>query len=143
MKKRRVVYPVFIKQAESDYLVYIPDLELYTEGSDLADAIDMARDAIGLKLLDFKDAEKGYPKASDSAAVLRKAKEDADDSFDYSDGLLTYVDVDMEAYRNKLRNRAVKKNCTIPFWLNEEAERQGINFSKVLQEALIQNLNIG
>lgn len=143
MKKRRVAYPVFVKQAASDFLVYVPDLELYTEGSDLADAIVMARDAIGLKLLDFKDDKAGYPEASDPAAALQKAKEDADEEFDYSDGLLTYVDVDMEAYRNKLRNRAVKKNCTIPFWLNEEAERQGINFSKVLQEALIQNLNIG
>ena len=141
MKKRRVAYPVFVKQAASDYLVYVPDLELYTEGSDLADAIVMARDAIGLKLLEFKDAD--YPEASDPKEAMKKAKEDADDEFDYSDGLLTYVDVDMEAYRNKLRNRAVKKNCTIPYWLNEEAERQGINFSKVLQEALIQNLNIG
>lgn len=143
MAKRRVVYPVFIKQAASDYLVYIPDLELYTEGSDLAEAIVMARDAIGLKLLELKEDEAGYPKTSSPSEALQKAKEDADDEFDYSDGLLTYVDVDIESYRNKLRNRAVKKNCTIPFWLNEEAERQGINFSKVLQEALIQNLNIG
>ena len=143
MKKRRVVYPVFIKQAASDYLVYVPDLELYTEGGDMADAISMARDAIGLKLLEYTDEKEEYPVASDQENALRKAKEDADDLFDYSDGILTFVDVDVEAYRNKMRNRAVKKNCTIPFWLNEEAEKQGINFSKVLQEALIQNLNIG
>ena len=143
MKKRRVVYPVFIKQAASDYLVYVPDLELYTEGGDMADAIAMARDAIGLKLLEYTDEKEEYPVASDQENALRKAKEDADDLFDYSDGILTFVDVDVEAYRNKMRNRAVKKNCTIPFWLNEEAEKQGINFSKVLQEALIQNLNIG
>ena len=143
MKKRRAVYPVFIKQAASDYLVYVPDLEIYTEGGDMADAISMARDAIGLKLLDYLDEKEGYPAASDQENALRKAKADADDLFDYSDGILTFVDVDVEAYRNKMRNRAVKKNCTIPFWLNEEAEKQGINFSKVLQDALIQNLNIG
>lgn len=143
MKKRRVVYPVFIKQAASDYLVYVPDLELYTEGGDMADAISMARDAIGLKLLEYTDEKEEYPVASDQEKAFKKAKEDADDLFDYSDGILTFVDVDVEAYRNKMRNRAVKKNCTIPFWLNEEAEKQGINFSKVLQEALIQNLNIG
>ncbi len=143
MKKRMVAYPVFMKQAESECLVYIPDLEIYTEGVDLVDAIAMARDAIGLKLLDCIDQKTTFPEASDPEEATRKAKADADELFDYSDGLLTFVDVDVQAYRNRLRNRAVKKNCTIPYWLNEEAERQGINFSKALQDALIQNLNIG
>lgn len=135
----KVAYPVFIKQDEKDYLVYIPDLEIYTEGKDLPDAIAMARDAIGLQLVDTLD----YPEASTPEEALEKAKEDADETFDYSDGLLTFVDVDCESYRKKLRNRAVKKNCTIPFWLNEEAEAQGVNFSKALQEALMQKLNLG
>ena len=143
MGKKKEAYPVFIKQASRDFLVYVPDLGLYTEGTSLPDAIVMARDAIGLKLLDALDDNIDYPKASTPEEALAKAREDADELFDYSDGLLTYVDVDCEAYRNKLRNRAVKKNCTIPFWLNEEAETQGINFSKVLQEALIQKLNLG
>ena len=143
MKKRRVAYPVFIKQAATECLVYIPDLEIYTEGEDLADAIAMARDAIGLKLIDFMDEKTTFPDASGPEEALIKAKQDADELFDYSDGLLTFVDVDVQAYHNKLRNRAVKKNCTIPYWLNEEAEKQGINFSKALQDALIQNLNIG
>ena len=137
--ERRVAYPVFIKQAGKDYLVYIPDLELYTEGKDLPDAIAMARDAIGLKLVDKLE----YPEASSPEKAMEKAKEDADDTFDYSDGLLTFVDVDCESYRKKLRNRAVKKHCTIPFWLNEEAEAQGVNFSKALQEALMSKLNLG
>ena len=42
-------YPVLIKQCGKDYLVYVPDLELYTEGKSMADAMEMARDAIGLK----------------------------------------------------------------------------------------------
>ena len=123
----------------SNWIVYIPDLEIYTEGEDIPDAFAMAKDAIALKLVDAIE----YPEASGPKEALKKAREDADETFDYSDGLLTYVDVDCESYRKKLRNRAVKKNCTIPFWLNKEAEEQGINFSKVLQEALIQKLNIG
>ena len=39
-----------------------------------------------------------------------------------------------------MRNRAVKKNCTIPYWLNEKAEAMGLNFSKVLQNALIEQV---
>lgn len=65
-----------------------------------------------------------------------KAKADADEDFDYSDGLLTLVDIDFDAYRRKADNRAVRKNVTIPNWLNIKAEEMGINFSKVLQEAL-------
>jgi len=36
----------------------------------------------------------------------------------------------------KIRNAAVKKTLTIPRWMNEEAERQGLNFSQILQDAL-------
>jgi len=52
----------------------------------------------------------------------------------------TLVDVDIEAYRRKYEMRTVRKNLTIPFWLNEEAEKRQVNFSKVLQDALAQLL---
>ena len=55
--------------------------------------------------------------------------------------LLSYVDVDLAAYRLKYGQKMVKKNCTIPLWLNEKAEALGINFSKVLQDALVQKLD--
>lgn len=54
--------------------------------------------------------------------------------------IVTWVDVDFAEYRKKVDNRAVKKNCTIPYWLNVKAEKAGINFSKVLQEALLEVL---
>lgn len=138
----RIAYPVFIKKSGEDYLVYVPDLDIYTEGRSLPDAIFMARDAIGTTWTSYEDAGKEFPEASSSEEAVKKAKNDADEDFDYSDGILTFVDVDCEVYRNRLRNRAVKKNCTIPYWLSEEAEKRGINFSKVLQEALMQKLNI-
>ena len=56
------------------------------------------------------------------------------------DDILTLVDVDMIDYRKKHDNRTVKKNCTIPYYLNVEAEKVGINFSRLLQEALKQKL---
>lgn len=135
------VYPVFIKKSMADYLVYVPDLEIYTEGKDLSDAISMARDAIGLKGIDYEDMQKELPAASDYAEALIKAKSEADGEFDFSDGLLTLVDVDFAEYRKSLDNRAIRKNCTIPYWLNAEAEKAGINFSRLLQEALIAKLN--
>lgn len=52
------------------------------------------------------------------------------------------VNVDFEAYRRMLDNRAVKKNCTVPCWLNERAERANINFSATLQKGLKQELGL-
>ena len=141
--KTMKAYPVFIKQDGDDYLVYVPDWDIYTEGESFPDAIAMARDAIGAKGAMYIDDKEAFPEMSGSQEALKKAKADADETFDYSDGVLTFVDVDIQGYRNRLRNRAVKKNCTIPYWLNEEAEEEGLNFSKVLQEALMQRLNIG
>ena len=133
----KLVYPVFIKQDGKDYLVFVPDFNANTEGNSFADAIEMARDVIGLLTLDYEDRGVDYPKASDPKQALQLAKEDADEIFDYSDGILTFVDVDTVAYKAKIRNKSVKKNCTIPAWLNEKAEQAGVNFSRVLQNALI------
>ncbi|MCM1122244.1 MAG: type II toxin-antitoxin system HicB family antitoxin [Eubacterium sp.] len=135
------IYPVFIAQNKQDYLVYVPDLDIYTEGKSMVDAIDMARDAIGLKGIDYEDDGKELPVASSYDEAIRKAKEDTE-IFDYSTGILTMVDVDFTEYRRKRDNRMVKKNCTIPYNLNVEAEKLGINFSKLLQDALVQKIGV-
>lgn len=133
----KIVYPVFIKPNDEEYLVYVPDMDIYTEGTGFADAISMARDAIGCRTLDANP-----PAASDYAAAMKKAKEDADEDFDFSDGVLTFVDIDVDEYRRKHDNRVVKKNCTIPSWLNEEALAAGINFSQTLQDALKEKIGL-
>lgn len=135
------VYPVFIAECEKDYLVYVPDMDIYTEGNSLSNAMEMARDAIGLKGIDLEDAGKELPAASSYAEAIVKAKQEADEYFDYSSGMLTMIDVDFVEYRKRHDNRMVKKNCTIPYYLNAEAEKEGINFSRVLQEALILRLS--
>ena len=55
---------------------------------------------------------------------------------------ITLVDVDFVEYRRKVDNKAVKKNCTIPYWMNVEAEKAGINYSKLLQDAIMSVLGI-
>lgn len=133
----KTVYPAFIKADGEMYLVFVPDLEIYTQGHDFYEAIEMARDAIGLKIVTMEDAKQPVPASSDYATAIAKAVEDADEDFDFSDGSLTLIDIDTKGYRNRLNNRAVKKNCTIPAWLNDKAEEQGVNFSRVLQDALV------
>ena len=133
-------YPVFIAPKDNVYLVFVPDMEIYTEGKTIADSIEMARDAIGLKGIDYEDDGKEVPAPSNYDSVIIKAQENKE-IFDYSKGILTLVDVDFQEYRRRIRNRSVKKNCTIPYWMSEQAEKVGINFSKVLQEALSEKLS--
>lgn len=137
----RSVYPTFIAQSGKDYLVYVPDMDIYTEGNSVEDAISMARDAIGLKGIDLEDDGKEMPEASNYEKAIEKAKEDVED-FDYTKGLLTMVDIDFAEYRRKADNRTVRRNVTIPNWLNLEAEKAHLNVSKVLQEALISKLGV-
>lgn len=128
-------YPTFIAKHENEYLVYVPDMELYTEGTDLTDAIEMARDAIGLKGIDLEDDGIELPEASDYEAALKIARDNSE-IFEYSKGILTMVDVDFLDYRRKKDTKMVRRNVTLPNWLNREAERLQLNVSKILQEAL-------
>jgi len=135
------VYPAFITEYKEDYLVYVPDLDIYTEGKTMADAIEMARDAIGLKGIDYKDDTKTLPSPSSREKALAMAKANTD-IFDYSTGILTLVDVNFTEYRRRMDNKAVRRNVTLPNWLNTEAEKAQINVSRVLQEALINVLGL-
>lgn len=126
------VYPIVLTQGETWVVVYVPDFDINSQGKDVADAIEMARDAIGMVGNVLEDSGKLLPEASS----LREVAED------HPEGLVTLVDVDFSEYRRKNDLRAVKKNCTIPSWLNFEAEKAGINFSAILQAALKKELHI-
>ena len=133
----RVVYPTLIEKSEDMYLVFVPDLMIYTEGKDLGNAIEMARDAISLKCLNLEDNKISIPEPSSYSKAIEIAKEvHQGESFNYTDGIVTVVDADLTEYRRKLNRKMVKKNLTIPSWMNVEAERLNLNVSRVLQEAL-------
>ena len=124
-------YPIVLMPDKTGFCVYIVDFDSNTEGENLTDAIEMARDAIGLLGIDMEDDGKTLPTPSDISAITLNDGE-----------IATLVDVDFTEYRRKNDMRSVKKNCTIPSWLNAEAEKAHINFSAVLQEALRQRLNL-
>ena len=126
------VYPIILTQGEKFIVVYVPDFDINTQGETVAEAIEMARDAIGIMGIDMQDDGEELPIQSKLADVKANAETD----------LVTLVDVDFAEYRRKNDMRAVKKNCTIPSWLNFEAEKAGVNFSAVLQAALKSELKI-
>lgn len=139
------VYPTFIIDlndgSEHPFLVCVPDMDIFTEGDSFADAIEMARDAIGATGISMEDNKDELPVPSDQAAAIQKVKQDTED-IDFSKGILTYVDVDFSEYRKKVDTKTVRRNVTLPSWLNYEAEHAGINVSRVLQEALMNVLNV-
>lgn len=130
------VYPAILTPTKKNILVEIPDLQILTEGKDLGDAIKMARDAIGLKGISLQDAGKAIPDAS-AAQEIRISKGTFAGE---GEGLLTLVDIDFDIYRRKMDQKMVRRNVTLPNWLNVAAEEANINVSGVLQEALKKRL---
>ena len=136
-EKMRVAYPALIEKYEEMYLVYVPDLETYTQGESLEDAIVMAREAISMKCITEEDNGISLPRASSYQMAVEKAKTAANgEGFDYTGGICTLIDSDLAAYRKAHERRMVRRNVTLPSWMNSEAERRGINVSRVLQDAL-------
>lgn len=122
----KTTYPVILREGEGGYLVEIPGFEINTFGASQFEAIEMARDAIGVAGLDKID--NGEPLPEPISAKGAKALS--------GDDFVSVVDVDFDRYRNELDNRLVRKNLTIPYWLNVKAENMGLNFSHVLREAV-------
>ena len=139
------VYPTFIVNtndgSEHPFLVCVPDMEIFTEGDTFADAIEMARDAIGLTGISMEDHKEQLPVPSDQNTAIGKVKHDTED-IDFSKGILTYVDVDFSEYRKKIDTKTVRRNVALPSWLNYEAEHAGVNVSRILQEALMNVLDV-
>ncbi len=125
------VYPVILKPESDGFFVYIPDFDANTQGETIADAIDQARDAIGIMGIDMEDDKKSLPTPSDLKTIKVGANE-----------IVSLVDIDFKEYRRKNEIKTVKKNCTLPSWLSYEAEKANINFSAILQAALKKELHI-
>ena len=117
-------YPIFMEKTEDGYYVKIPDFDIGTQGRSIPEAMEMARDAIGLMGIDLQDDGNAIPEPYSVKVNPEK------------DDIVTLVDIDFSEYRKKADNRAVKKNCTIPYWMSVEADKRGVNYSRVLQEAL-------
>ena len=124
----KLVYPAFFSPWEDGkgYTVEFPDLPgCVTEGSSLAEAIEMAEDAASGWVLGELEVGNPIPVASVPSS-LSPAQGD----------FVSMVVLDMDAYTEKYGKKAVRKNLTIPAWLNTFAEKQQVNFSQVLTDAL-------
>lgn len=131
----KYVYPVIIYSKGNDkyHCVYVPDIDSATQGEDLAECFEMARDLIGIEFID---------KGNDIAKPFTVKHKNF---YDFTDGDIEeeiLVDIDLEEYKRKNDTRLVRKNCSIPSNLAYMGEKAGLNFSRVLQEGIKKELNI-
>jgi len=127
----KTAYPVIFTKLSDVYLAHAPDFPLDTQGKDLAEAIEMARDAIGIMGIVMEDEQKPLPMPSSPEDVKYQPGE-----------FVSMVDIDFVEYRRANERRTVRRNVSLPSWLNAEAEKAGINVSALLQTALKQELQI-
>ena len=124
-------YPIILTPDAGGYVVEIPDFAIGTQGDSIPEAMEMARDAIGLMGIDMEDDGKSLPIPSTLESVSKGPGD-----------IVTLVDVDFTEYRRKNDMRSVRRNVSLPCWLNAAAEKAGINVSAVLQAALKQQLHL-
>lgn len=126
----KLIYPAVFypfTDGSGGYTVEFPDLlGCVTEGKNLQEALEMATDAASGWVLDELEEGNPVPAASRYEDVVSKEH-----------GQINMILLDMDAYAEQYGEKAVRKNVTIPAWLNTFAEKQKINFSQVLQEALL------
>lgn len=125
-------YPIILTPDEVGYVVYIPDFDINTQGDTLTEAIEMARDAIGIMGIDMEDENKELPVPTTMSEVQKNTEND----------IVSLVDVDFAEYRRQNDMRSVRRNVTLPSWLDFEATKSGVNVSALLQKALKQELNL-
>lgn len=127
----KLFYPaIFEPDEDGAFTVEFPDVNgCITGGDNMEDAYKMAFDALGLVLSYMVDNKESIPKPSNPQDIKLEQGQ-----------FLVIIEFDMLAYKKKTSSRAVKKTLSIPEWLNEEAMILGVNFSQVLQEALIEKI---
>ena len=123
------VYPAIFHKEEDAYWVEFPDLEgCQTYGTTLNETIEYAQEALMGYVLTLLEMNQPLAQPSELSSILCD-----ENSF------TSLVTCNINQYKD---TKSVKKTLTIPAWLNERAIAMGINFSQVLQEALLSKIQI-
>lgn len=128
---------VFTPAEEGGYLVDFPDItnntkfKCYTDGESVTDALENAADALNLMLWEMEEEEAEIPAPTPPQNMKAPAG-----------GFISLVQADTLKYREENDAKAVKKTITIPHWMDIAGKRQNVNFSQVLQNALLPILKV-
>lgn len=131
---KATTYFAIVEPTNTGYSLYFPDiLGCISTGNTIEQVLKNGEEALGLHLWGMEKDNEIIPKPTTPPFLNEEIEEGS---------FITPITVYMQLVRNEIETKAVKKTLTIPYWLNVEAERAGINFSQVLQVALKEKLNI-
>ena len=122
------IYPAIFHKEDSSYWVEFPDLQgCNTFGDTLEETMENAKEALEGYCITILECGETLPSPSDIQAIEVPA-----------DSFVSLVD----CKPTNTTQKAVKKTLTIPYWLNEVATKENINFSAILQDGLKRALHI-
>ena len=130
MKKDLLLtYPAIFTWEDNQYWVEFIDLKgCFSDGITLSEAMENAKEAMGLFLEDLNE----YPECTTDIKNIHLE----------DNQIISFVTVNLEEHKKKYENKSVKKTLSIPAWLNTLAEKENVNFSQLLQKALMETLNV-
>ena len=130
MKKNLLLtYPAIFTLEDNQYWVEFIDLKgCFSDGTILSEAMENAKEAMGLFLEDLNE----YPQCTTDIKNIHLE----------DNQIISFVTVNLEDHKKKYENKSVKKTLSIPAWLNTLAEKENVNFSQLLQKALMETLNV-
>lgn len=128
----KYAYPAIFQPEEGGFFISFPDLDgCFTQAASIPEGMDMAADALNLMLWHMEEEALNIPVPSS----LRNLTCDAD-------SFATLISADTDVYRRLHDTKAVRKNLSIPRWLDTLALEHNVNFSNILQNALMRELGI-
>lgn len=131
-KKDIAIYPAIFEYADDGVTITFPDLPGCISCADSQEeALYMAKDVLGVFITACESLGDAIPAPSKGSDIKT---EQAQSVF--------MIDVWLPIYREEKRSGSVKKNVTVPVWLNSLAEKQNLNFSQILQAGLKASLGI-
>jgi predicted RNase H-like HicB family nuclease len=144
MEAVMMVYPIILTETTDKkvpYLIYVPDFDGMSQGKSLSNAMEMAGDLIALKYILLENEGKIPPVPTPVGEIDPGASPFAGD-----DGVLSstvaLISVDIKASRKKLDHTSVRRNVSLPAWLDGAARKSKLNVSAILQRALKEELHI-
>lgn len=123
----KYVYPAIFTDygPGKEIAVEFPDLGVATSGVDDADALQSARELLGITMLGIEEDKAKAPSPSRLSSLKLEEGETS-----------SLIDIYMPTLRLAHETRAVNRTVTLPAWLNAIALERNVNFSQVLQKAL-------
>ncbi len=128
-KEILLTYPAIFTFEDNQYWVEFVDLKgCFSDGTTLPEAMENAKEAMGLYLEDLTE----YPQCTTDIKNIKLE----------DNQIVSFVTVNLTEHKKKYENKSVKKTLSIPAWLNTIAEKENVNFSQILQKALMETLNV-